>query len=219
MKTKKNGLQRFTKFEIKKQSLFSLKIITASDLEILNKSERIKFFEDITYKLNSLEGTKRDDFLKQIDQLISHETRNRIWEFNHSKISIAIANLIEEFGNMPSKVDIASKTGLSRVTIDKHLREYSNSHLYDQEIEQFKYMTPKVLAKVFSFAMNGNIGACRLFLETLGITGLKNEKTKICNQNNFIQINGLTINQQQIMQLKPEQLKQIETILKCNPEN
>ena len=214
MKAKKD-LQRFTKFEIKKRTILALQVITKKDLEIFNKAERIRFFEDVTNILDSLKGNKRDEFLKQIEQLLGQETKNQIWEFNHSNISIAISSLIDEFGRMPSKVDIASRTGLSRVTIDKHLKEYSNNPIYIQEIEQFKFMTSKVLTKVFSFAMEGNISACRLYLETLGVSEIKNEKPQVNNQNNFIQINGLTINQQQIMQLKPEQLIQIENIVNC----
>lgn len=218
MKAKKD-LQRFTKFEIKKRTLLDLQVITKKDLEIFNKAERIRFFEDVAIILDSLKGNKRDEFLKQIEQLLGQETKNQIWEYNHSNISIAISSLIDELGRMPSKVDIASRTGLSRVTIDKHLKEYSNNPIYIQEIEQFKFMTSKVLAKVFSFAMEGNISACRLYLETLGVSEIKNEKPKINNQNNFIQINGLTINQQQIMQLKPEQLIQIENIVNCISKN
>ncbi len=214
MKAKKD-LQRFTKFEIKKRTILALQVITKKDLEIFNKAERIRFFEDVTNILDSLKGNKRDEFLKQIEQLLGQETKNQIWEYNHNNISIAISSLIDEFGRMPSKVDIASRTGLSRVTIDKHLKEYSNNPIYIQEIEQFKFMTSKVLTKVFSFAMEGNISACRLYLETLGVSEIKNEKPQVNNQNNFIQINGLTINQQQIMQLKPEQLIQIENIVNC----
>jgi len=116
---------------------------------------------------------------------------------------------------MPLKIDIAEKTGLSRPTIDKHLKEYTSNPLYIQEEEQFRFMTSKVLAKVFSFAVNGDIRACKLYLEFMGnATGQPSNNTLIQNQNNYIQINGRVLSQETIKHLNPEQLNSIETILK-----
>jgi len=94
---------------------------------------------------------------------------------------------------MPSKVEIAKKTELSRPTIHKHLKDYSNHPLYLEQTEQFRIVREKVLAKVFKFAVNGDIKAAKLFLEFIGNADLKCNTVTI--QNNYIQINQIKITQ------------------------
>jgi hypothetical protein len=212
---KKKGLQRFTKFEQNKKSLWNLKQITHEAMNILTNDEKDKFLEEVNAKLAIVKGAERDTLLKQFEPIFNNETKNQCWEYNHSHITIAIATLMQENGRMPSKVELANKTGLSRPTIDKHLKEYSSNPLYIQEVEQFKFMTAKVLAKVFKFAVNGDIRACKLYLEFMGnANGQPSNNTLIQNQNNYIQINGRVLSQETIKHLNPEQLNTIETILK-----
>lgn len=212
---KKTGLQRFTKFEQNKKSLWNLKQITHEALNILTNDEKDKFLEEVNAKLAIVKGTERDSLLKQFEIIFSDETKNHIWEYNHCQITIAISTMMQEYGRMPSKKELAEKTGLSRPTLDKHLKEYTNNPLYIQEVEQFRFMTSKVLAKVFSFAVNGDIRACKLYLEFMGNTnGQPSNNTLIQNQNNYIQINGRVLSQETIKHLNPEQLNSIETILK-----
>ena len=209
---KKDRLQRFTKFELKKKNLWDLKQITHEALDVLTNDERVKFLKEVNEKLAIVKGGERDALIKQFELIFSNETKNRLWEYNHTQLTIAIATLMQEFGRMPSKIELAEKAGLSRPTIDKHLKEYTINPLYIQEIEQFKFMTAKVLARVFTFAVNGDIRACKLYLECMGNMGLSSS-TNINTQNNFIQINGLTIRQEQIQQLNKHQLEQIQDIV------
>ncbi len=115
---------------------------------------------------------------------------------------------------MPTKNELAESTGLSRQTIHKHLKEYATHPLYEGYIEQFKFMAPKVLAKVYKFAINGDIRACRLYFDILGANGLTANYTLIKNQNNYIQINNTVLSQENIRSLTPEQLNIIEEVLK-----
>ncbi len=216
---KKTGLQKFTKFEIKKKSLWELKQITHEALDILTNDERNEFLKEVNAKLAIVKGNERDTFLKQFELIFCDETKNQLWEYNHSQITSAISTLLQECGRMPSKVEIANKTGLSRPTIDKHLKEYASNPLYIQEIEQFRFMTAKVLSKVFTFAINGDIRACKLYLEIAGNMNGLNNSTTINNQNNFIQINGLTISQEQIQQLNAKQKAKIKDILTYKDNN
>lgn len=213
----KKGLQRFTKYEIKRNNLLNLKQITLDDLDKLTKIECEKFLKEANEKLAIVTGRERDKFLKQFELIFSNETKNQLWENNHNRITNAISFLIQDLGRNPSKVELASKTGLSRPTIDKHLKEYANNPLYIQEMEQFKFMTAKVLSRVFTFAVNGDIRACKLFLEMAGNLNGLNNSTTINTQNNFIQINGLTISQQQIQQLSADKIGQLQDLLKPIP--
>jgi hypothetical protein len=117
---------------------------------------------------------------------------------------------------MPSKTEIANKIDLSRHTVHKHLKEYANHPEYLEQIEQFRFMISKVLAEVFQFAANGDIGAAKLYFNIVGFinNGQTSNNTLIQNQNNYIQINGMVLSQETIKHLNPEQLNTIETILK-----
>ena len=129
-----------------------------------------------------------------------------------------MSQLIEETGKMPTKNEIASKTGLSRQTVFKHLKEYDSNPLYSNQIQQFRFMADRVLAKVIKMAVagEGNIKAARLYFDVMGssFNGQSPNNTLIQNQNNYIQINGTVLSQETLKQLSPEQLNQIEKVLK-----
>lgn len=215
MKAKKS-LQKFTDTEAKINKVLSLEQITVKDLEPFSETERIRLFEIITKKFNELKGVESDKFYKKVEPIIHETTKNQLWEYNHNQITWAISTLMQEYGRMPTKTEIATKTELSRQTVHKHLKEYVNHPQYLGQIEQFKFMTSKVLAKVFQFAVNGDIGAAKLYFNVMGF--MNNQpapnNTLIQNQNNYIQINGTVLSQETIKHLNPEQLNTIETILK-----
>jgi hypothetical protein len=217
------GLQKLTESDEKINAVLALEKISVQDLDILTEPEKIKLFQIITDKFNELTGSERDDFYRKIEAVTAPETKNQIWENNHNSIIYGIATLTHEYGRMPTKSEIANNTKLSRQTVHKHLKDYQSNPLYVEYQQQFKFMESKVLAKVFQFAVNGDIRAARLYLECTG--ALKNvflgnnksninNNTLIQNQNNFIQIGATILNQELIKQMNPEQLSTIEGILK-----
>ena len=122
---------------------------------------------------------------------------------------------IEEYGMMPTKNTIADKVGLSRQTIHKHLNDYAGHPLYAERMQQFKFMTDRILAKVIKQASLGDIKAARLYFDVMGnLNGQASNNTSIKNQNNYIQINGTVLSQETIKHLSPEHLSQIESVLK-----
>lgn len=211
--TNKKGLQKFTDFKQKQDYLFSLKEINKTDLEILSSEEQIQFYEIITNKFRDTKGNENADFLAKIWNITDKTTKNKIWEINHNNITYAISELMQESGRMPTASEISMKVDLSRQTVVKHLKEYATDSQYDEIVEQFRFMTSKVLAKVFKYAVNGDMRAAKLYLDTVGGLNQANNKTFIQNNNNYIQINGLIFNDEKLKSLKPEQLKTIETIL------
>jgi hypothetical protein len=177
----------------------------------------------LTEKFNKLKGIERDEFYNKIEAITTDSTKNQLWEYNHNHITWAISTLMQEYGRMPTKTEIATKTELSRQTIHKHLKDYINHPQYLGQIEQFRFMTSKVLAKVFQFAVNGDVGAAKLYFNVMGFmnNGHTPNTTLIQNQSNYVQINGTVLNSETIKQLSSEQLNTIETILKTalqNPE-
>lgn len=216
MKSKKS-LQKLTEIDARIEGLLSRDQVTPKDLEAFSEHEKERFLEVITERFNQSKGTERDKFFNKIEPITTDETKNQLWEVNQNKITWAISTLMQEYGRMPTKTEIASKTDLSRQTIYKHLKEYAKHPQYLALIEQFRFMTAKVLAKVFQFAVNGDTAAAKLYLSTMGCQnhGQSSGDTLIQNQNNFIQINGRVLNQETIKLLKPEQLDTIENILRA----
>lgn len=211
--TSKKSLQKFTSFEQKKDFIFQLKEINKEDLEILNDDEKTEFYELLTERFNKLKGDENAEFLNQIWNITPAITRNIIWESNQNTITSTISGLMQDYGRMPTASEIAIKSELSRQTVTKHLKEYAKQPQYNEIVEQFKFMTSKVLAKVFKFAVNGDMSAAKLYFNVVGALNQNNQNTFIQNNNNYIQINGLIFNDEKLKTLKPEQLKTIEAIL------
>jgi len=212
----KKGLQKLTESKAKIDKLLLLEQITLSDLELLSRTEKDSLMEILGEKLNKLKGTERDDFCKKINLIAGEATKNQIWENNHIQIGWAISSLMLEQHCMPTVTEIAIKAELSRQTIHKHLNDYANHPQYLEQVEQFRFMIPKVLSRVFHYAVNGDVGAAKLYFNVMGMlnNGKPSNRFIQNQQNNFIQINSMTISQETIKHLKPSQLNTIESILK-----
>lgn len=212
------GLQKLTELENKINSVLALKKVTPKDIKEFTNEERDRLSEVIQERFNPLRDEERELFYEKIEEIMVEESKNQIWESNHNSIIWGISALIQEKGRMPSKTEIAYKTELSRQTIHKHLKEYKNNPFNTEFQEQFIFMYPKVMAKVFQYAMSGDMKACKLYLECIGAyknnLSLSNNNTLIQNQNNYIQINGKVLSQETAKNLNPEQLNAIEGILK-----
>lgn len=235
MKQKKKGLQKFTDIQVKFNSLMALNKILPKDIEILNMDETQQFYSFLTEKAQALKGIESEKFWNKVDAVINQTTKNQLWEINHTNITCAIATLIQEYGRMPVATEIATTTNLSRQTVHKHLKEYSNHPLFLEQLAITQFMTSKVLAKVFHFAVNGDMQAAKLYLNAMGVlnnpshsnksfnvvaeTGSNQNNTLIKKQNNFIQINNTVLSEDIINQLNPDQLKQIEEIVKNSSKN
>lgn len=215
MKAKEKGLQNLTETQKKIDLLMQKKVIKPDDLtDTLTLNESKVFAAYLTEKLNSLKGVERDAFIKKVEEITMPETKNDLWEFNHMAITRAISKYIEDYGKMPGKSFIAEETGLSRQTIHKHLKDYDTNPFYAEEMRKFRFMADRVLAKVFKIAVNGDTKAARLYFEVLGLLGNGNSQSQtIKTQNNYIQINGRVLSQENIKSLKPEQLQLIESAL------
>jgi hypothetical protein len=216
MKSNEKGLQKLTKTEAKFNNLMLKKKIVRSDIQnLLNKEETNQFDNYLTKLFYEKKGVELDNLLEQVSEIITPGSKNQLWETNHWKITVAISKLMEANELMPTKNLIAEATGLSRQTIHKHLKEYITHPLYIEEMRKFKIMSDKVLAKVYKCAIEGQVKAARLYFEVIGYLNTPlNPNTTINTQNNFIQINQMKFSQENIEQLSPEQLNQIEMILK-----
>jgi hypothetical protein len=221
MKTKKQGLQKLTETEIKINSLLAQKKITQIGIDkLLNYEQKQVLGKVLTKKLNELKSTDRDKFLEKIEDIIPTDTKNQLWENNHIVITTSMTKLIEETGKMPTKNQIATDCNLSRQTVSKHLNGYAEHPLYAEQLQQFKFMADRVLAKVIKMAGQGDMKAARLYFEILGNSSKQSGfNTTINTQNNYIQINQTKLSQDIVQQLTPDQLNQIEAVLKSDSKD
>lgn len=216
MKTTKQGLQKLTETEIKINSLLAQKKITQIGIDkLLNFKQKQVLGRVLTKKLNELKSDDRDDFLEKIEDIIPIDTKTQLWENNHANITASMTKYIEEYGKMPTKNKIASDTELSRQTVSKHLNGYDKHPLYAEQLNQFKFMADRVLAKVIKAASLGDMKAARLYFDIMGNLGVKQSvlKSTINTQNNYIQINQTKLSQETIKLLTPDQLNQIEAVV------
>lgn len=214
MKAKIKGLQKLTETEIKMNILLAQETITLEDIsKNLIGIEKDEFLKLVTEKFNSTKGNDRDLFYKKIEPFTDQSTKNQLWQYNHNRITWAISVLIQEYGRMPTNEEIAIKTEISRQTVHKHLKEYAKDVRYLEIVEQFKFMSSKVLAKVFSFAVQGDVKAAKLYLQVVGNCFSPMSSNTINTQNNYLQINQMRLSQETIKELTPEQVNEIEKIL------
>jgi hypothetical protein len=216
MKTETTNLPNFETSRKKVESLLALKKVAISDIEGLSLAERQHFAETCTQTVKQLKGAERDNFLEKIDEVMHASAKSSIWEYNHLVITEAISELMRGSGVMPSKTAIAEKTGLSRQTVNKHLKEYQAQPEFTAQMEGFKFMAPQLLANVFKYAGDGDMRAARLFFEMVGAINKQQSNTAVNRQTNYIQVNNTILSQENLKQLSPRQLNQIEKIITKN---
>jgi hypothetical protein len=210
--TTKKSLQKFTEKEDRVKKLFELKKITADDYKDFNDDEMMHFNKEMQNKMSVLQGEEKEAFLEQVDGILTADTKNQLWEQNHSNIMWAISVLTEENCNFPPVNLIAQKLNLSRTTVHKHIKAFKEHSSYKAQQESMEMMADKIVWQMYRLANKGDVKAGRLFLEVAGKIG-KQKSQSINTQNNYIQINGMVFNDEKLKTLKPEQLKSIETIL------
>lgn len=157
-------------------------------------------------------GSKdRDVFIERINQVWHSSNKNTLWDFNHASIIYAIDKLTRDTGRFPGRVTISEKTGLSRNTVNKHLKEYFGSQQHHEKQEEFIVLRESLLAKVYKYAIGGDMKAAKIFIQA---TGHMNPAQQIKNQqNNFIQINGIVITESDLQKLPADKQMQIQEII------
>jgi len=205
----KESLQKLTKYSERVEAILALDTITYEDVKVLPQAEKDELIA-VLGEMSKSTGEEYDAYRAKIDGLLTEADRNDQWESNHDKITAAISNLIKDNGHMPAKWQIAKETGLSRQTVHKHMKEYANDPRYLERKEQFRFMTDQVLARVFYYAVNGDMKAAKLYLTAMGAL----DNPRIVNtQNNYIQINNTILSQDVVERLSPVQVASIEAIV------
>lgn len=213
-KPKKEGkrLQKVTETKgsriTKLEETFKKEKITPKDLP-LNPAERKKLTDQIEAHIDSLRGSDLDEYLEKIESIIAPETdlKNQTWERAHTQIAIWLGRLMREYNRVPTVTEIAKESNYSRKTIHAHLKEFESSSFLQEERQKFKILNSTIMSRLFEMGFQGDVRACRLFLEFTG--GIKSKGTI-----NYIQINSLLVTEDTIKQLPQARLAEIENLIK-----
>ena len=217
----KKGLQKFANSKLANKLPEPIEDLLARIIETPNLTtdhvfnltgdEKNKIRTVLTAGYLTLAGEDRDAFFEKTHSIISPSSRNEIWERNHWCILNVISwQTIHERG-IPTIKSIAEETGLSRVTVAKHLKEYYDSDTYKEKENAYKFLREKLLTRIYSYAYDGNMKAAKIFMDAT--TDSKSHLTINNQENNFIQINGLIITQESIKNLSPEKLQKLQDII------
>jgi len=112
--------------------------INLEEIWNLTKEEKEKIQSVMTAGVITLAGEDREQFISNLEGVMSETSRNEIWERNHWTIMTAVDYLTRTCGQVPTITKIASETFLSRLTIARHLKEYYSSQVYKDKEGGYK---------------------------------------------------------------------------------
>lgn len=139
--------------------------------------------------------------------------KNTRWQSNRHNIEQAIHKYLIDHNRLPTNNEIEQRTGLSRITIHKHIKEGTGSDYYKEELKSFKLLTASVLGSLYKIGTEDrNVKALKVFLDYTG--GAATTPTTIKQQNNYLQINNTRIDEVTVNNLPEEARLQIEGIIK-----
>ncbi|WP_406683321.1 hypothetical protein N1F78_11570 [Seonamhaeicola sp. MEBiC1930] len=212
--TKVESIQNFTESDISEFFENSLVYIKGSKENASNALKILNVLLNETYE----KKLGFDDAIlnlcyacyKVLEQPWEKYLRNSTYERNHGDISAFIHNTILDYGRFPNVSMIASETGLSRMTVHKHLKD-GFDHKFNELLNgKIQYMIPKALEKLYLIGVeNNNSHALKNFIE---LSGYKkpNNTTEI---NNYIQINNLKLSKEELEKLPHETILELENII------
>jgi DNA-binding transcriptional ArsR family regulator len=203
-------LEKLTESEIaaipndKYESIFKIyqDAITKAEAEGCNsRANRLRDKVDLFVAFVGVEGGATD-------------VRRQDWDLHHQRIVSCIRNYLLEdnYGHLPSCTTIAQKTKLSRQTVSNHLKEGISNKFYQEGFKHLEYLTNDVLGKLYKMAIQGNVSAARVFLDST-LKAAQTPPANIKQQNNYLQINNTRIDEVTVNELPEAARIEIESII------
>jgi hypothetical protein len=194
---------------------------TREEFESLSDEDQQKANQYLAHRIMQVFELKDkhelDDLLykaeKVFTQQMYQEYRNQTFVKNHYMIEDAVTDIIRETRTIPAAMVIAQKTGLSRYTVSKHLKQLSEHSLSTELTQVQKMMAPKLLGVLFKMALGGDVKAAKIYLDNV-IQKPSSPGYVKNQQNNFININGVEITEEKLKALPEESRQQISEIIR-----
>jgi len=203
-----------------------LEKLTEEQIAAIPRNEYQNLFKSYQDAINKAEeegyNSKANRLRDKVDLLVEFvgveggatDVRRQDWNIHHQRIIGCIRNyLIEDnYGQLPSCVTIAQKTKLSRQTVSDHLKEGISNKFYQEGFKHLEYLTGDVLGKLYKMAIQGNVSAARIFLDST-LKAAQAPATNIKQLNNYIQINNTRIDEVTVNELPEAARIEIENII------
>ena len=137
------------------------------------------------------------------------------WENHHALITRGISRFICDYERMPTNTELAAETNLGRQIITAHLEDMAAHPSYHTEMETVRIMTSRVLAKLVSMAMHGDLGAAKLYFKVMKKHFPKPANAETAREPFYaITLNNTWLFDYMVDRLSPENKDIVENILK-----
>ncbi|HLP51357.1 MAG TPA: hypothetical protein VK154_10765 [Chitinophagales bacterium] len=172
---------------------------------VLDDTQRAQITEIINNQLAIIEDAEKQ-LRRKIAYLVNLKSNESRYDANRKLIQEAMRRLFTTLGRMPSQIEVARDTGLSRQTVNKHINDQVENP--EETIQQYRYMGKEVLDNVLDNVLkHNNMHAARIYLEriTKMEQGPKAASLKI--------FEGELITQEMIDKLDTDEKKQLMCII------
>lgn len=137
------------------------------------------------------------------------EQKNALYEFNHNWIIVAISNFLKKNNTMPTVSHLRDITGISRVTIYKHLEDEKTRGLNSKHKLKQRMLANDAIQMLYQIGVEDrNPSALKTYLQY----AIPEAEGRVIN--NYVQINNIRLSQEDIQALPPAEIERIEQILK-----
>jgi hypothetical protein len=220
MMSSNKDLQKFTDFEQIKTKDDFLNLMKTDPEEIPNVLKWIVKKMNEGLIADEPEEDSLDKYYERFEQFKEivkpeqiEEIRRTRWQVNKYRIENIIHDSIMNLNRLPTQNEIHQRSGLSRVTINKHLKEGLSSTMQRSELDKYKMMTGNVLNRLYKIGINdNNLQALKIYLDYFK----HSSSMQTIKQTNYLQINNTRIDEVTVNQLPEDAILQIESIIKTS---
>lgn len=206
IKTKEQFIELKNTDDTKFEDLFSWLVNKVNDESTKETPEAGQFDKYFNRLEKAMELKNFGETPEENQKAISLFKRDR-WYINEAKIKHCIHKAVTNNCYLPNNTTIAQETGLSRVTVDKHLKAYGLNNYKKEELDKYEALNSMALNKLYQIGVNNsNIKALTAFIN------FTNPPKGIVN-NNYIQINNTKIDNVVIENLPENVRLQIEALI------
>jgi hypothetical protein len=140
----------------------------------------------------------------------TNEDRTIQFQRNQHTIKRSLESYIAAHGKLPNITTLAKITGLSRPTIHSHLNEGVLGLQFKQELSKLQLLSTELLVKLYQMGQNGDSKAIKMLFDIIQ----SGQRVQVPQRANFIQINNLKVQNQNIERLSPKAKSRIEKIIR-----
>lgn len=194
--------------------------LSGTDIAALPMKARCELLDACIQCINEYEsanaGDQADAMRAKLDEICVYtpvvggadDLRRQDWENNHNAILRHVSAHVSQYGTFPTINAIAENTQLSRQTIYGHLKAGISTKFYQDRLKTWEYMTEGILTNLYRESLDGNVAASKVLLDNIYRLGQAGSPGRIREQNNFVQVTGMTIIDDAVLSSLPDEARE-----------